>query len=108
VYYQKYMVGRVGFEPTTNWLKANCSTTELTTQKNGRGRGIRTPDILLPKQARYRTALYPDGSTTWTRTRDPMINSHLLYRLSYRGTLQTRVNSLEVCLICGATFYAIF
>ena len=53
------MVGRVGFEPTTNWLKANCSTTELTTQKNGRGRAIRTPDILLPKQARYRTALYP-------------------------------------------------
>src|SRR5690554_2115402 len=105
----QYMVGRVGFEPTTNWLKANCSTTELTTQKNGRGRGIRTPDILLPKQARYRTALYPDGSTTWTRTRDPMINSHLLYRLSYRGTyyrlLQT---SLDVCLICGATFYWIF
>ena len=30
---QKYMVGRVGFEPTTNWLKANCSTTELTTRK---------------------------------------------------------------------------
>ncbi len=27
--------------------------------KNGRGRGIRTPDILLPKQARYQTALYP-------------------------------------------------
>ena len=25
----------------------------------GRGKGIRTPDILLPKQARYRTALYP-------------------------------------------------
>ncbi|SPO53187.1 protein of unknown function [Pseudomonas sp. JV551A1] len=21
-----FMVGRVGFEPTTNWLKANCST----------------------------------------------------------------------------------
>ena len=28
--------------------------------KSGRGRGIRTPDILLPKQARYQTALYPD------------------------------------------------
>ena len=27
----------------------------------GRGRGIRTPDILLPKQARYQTALYPEG-----------------------------------------------
>ena len=26
----------------------------------GRGGEIRTPDILLPKQARYRTALYPD------------------------------------------------
>ena len=26
------------------------------------------------------------GSATWTRTRDPMINSHLLYRLSYRGS----------------------
>ncbi len=23
---EKKMVGRVGFEPTTNWLKANCST----------------------------------------------------------------------------------
>ena len=27
----------------------------------GRGRGIRTPDILLPKQARYQTALYPES-----------------------------------------------
>src|SRR5690606_24979800 len=26
------------------------------------------------------------GSATRTRTWDPMINSHLLYRLSYRGT----------------------
>ena len=31
--------------------------------KIGRGREIRTPDILLPKQARYQTALYPD--TAW-------------------------------------------
>src|SRR5688572_9717200 len=28
-------------------------------RRSGRGRGIRTPDILLPKQARYQTALYP-------------------------------------------------
>ena len=28
--------------------------------KVGRGREIRTPDILLPKQARYQTALYPE------------------------------------------------
>ena len=26
----------------------------------GRGGGIRTPDILLPKQARYQTALHPE------------------------------------------------
>ena len=28
---------------------------------NGRGREIRTPDILVPNQARYQTALYPDS-----------------------------------------------
>ena len=28
------MVGRVGFEPTTNGLKGRCSTTELPTQQN--------------------------------------------------------------------------
>ncbi len=33
---------------------------ELQAHIVGRGRGIRTPDILLPKQARYQTALYPD------------------------------------------------
>ena len=27
--------------------------------RNGRGRGIRTHDPLLPKQVRYQTALYP-------------------------------------------------
>jgi len=30
---------------------------------DGRGRGIRTPDNLLPKQVRYQTALYPEGRT---------------------------------------------
>ena len=28
----------------------------------GRGGEIRTPDILLPKQARYRTALHPESN----------------------------------------------
>ena len=27
------MVGHEGFEPSTNWLKANCSTTELMTRR---------------------------------------------------------------------------
>lgn len=30
-------------------------------QDDGRGREIRTPDILLPKQARYQAALYPEN-----------------------------------------------
>jgi hypothetical protein len=40
-------------------------TTELySTPKHqtGRGRGIRTPDTLLPKQVRYQAALYPEMS----------------------------------------------
>lgn len=27
-----------------------------------------------------------DGSPNWTRTSDPLINSQLLYQLSYRGS----------------------
>jgi hypothetical protein len=41
-------------------LKGRCSIQMSYGRKNGRGREIRTPDILLPKQARYQTALYPD------------------------------------------------
>ena len=35
-------------------------------ESNGRGDRIRTCDILLPKQARYRAALRPDSSITMT------------------------------------------
>ncbi len=28
------------------------------------------------------------GSPAWARTTDPMINSHLLYQLSYRGSVE--------------------
>ena len=28
------------------------------------------------------------GSLNWTRTSDPLINSQLLYQLSYQGTLR--------------------
>ena len=34
-------------------------------KRSGRGREIRTPDILLPKQARYQTALYPERVIEW-------------------------------------------
>jgi hypothetical protein len=79
---------RGGLEPPTKSLEGSCSIhlsyrgrisrrphTEssqrlvplvhcrrLPATRFGRGRGIRTPDILLPKQARYQTALYPGQS----------------------------------------------
>ncbi len=69
------MARPAGLEPATLGLEGRCSiqmsygrshlVSHITgkaqyRQKNGRGREIRTPDILLPKQARYQTALYPD------------------------------------------------
>ena len=48
--------------------------------KIGRGREIRTPDILLPKQARYQTALYPDSMLT-------------LLQVLLHGLLQSTVDS---------------
>lgn len=61
------MVRPEGFEPPTIRLEGGCSIRlsygrmeGVNRKENGRGREIRTPDILLPKQARYQTALYPD------------------------------------------------
>ncbi len=56
------MARPAGFEPATIRLEGGCSirlSYGRLTVKIGRGREIRTPDILLPKQARYQTALYP-------------------------------------------------
>ena len=47
--------------------------------------------LIAPEKSEAKKSLHlcrlfsMSGSTTWTRTRDPMINSHLLYQLSYRG-----------------------
>ena len=41
--------------------KLNAQQKTQQKERSGRGREIRTPDILLPKQARYQTALYPDA-----------------------------------------------
>ena len=60
-----------GLEPATAGLEGRCSIRlsyrripvdrrrHGRVERSGRGRGIRTPDILLPKQVRYQTALYP-------------------------------------------------
>ena len=62
------MARPAGLEPATIRLEGGCSIQlsygRLTVRppeysESGRGREIRTPDILLPKQARYQTALYP-------------------------------------------------
>ena len=60
------MVGVRGFE-----LLTSCS-------QSRRATGLRYTPTVLPLEI---------GSVTRTRTWDPMINSHLLYRLSYHGTI---------------------
>ena len=54
------MAGVAGFEPTHNGVKVRCLTAWRHPKKNGRNSKIRTCGPLLPRQVRYRTALYSD------------------------------------------------
>lgn len=67
------MARPAGFEPATTRLEGGCSiqlsygrmleTNLRRLVQIGRSGGIRTPDILLPKQTRYRTALHSELKT---------------------------------------------
>ena len=58
-----------GIEPVTPSLEGWCSirlsyghvSDRADLRNSGRGGEIRTPDILLPKQARYQAAIHPGG-----------------------------------------------
>ena len=56
------MAGAAGFEPTMRESKSRALT-----------------DLAMPQSVKK------NGSPDWTRTSDSLINSQVLYRLSYRG-----------------------
>lgn len=60
-------------------FKTASNQRQAKTKKTARRRVFWVAEPLIA----FSVTLY--GSTTWTRTRDPVINSHLLYQLSYRG-----------------------
>ena len=64
-----------GLEPATLGLEGRCSIQLSYRRIRFRGGGIRTPDILLPKQARYQTALHPDD---FLFVRKQQKSSHIL------------------------------
>ena len=52
---------------------------------------VRVPRPSETRKARTLAGLsVVSGSASWTRTNDPLINSQLLYQLSYRGTVGAR------------------
>ena len=55
------MAGKVGLEPTYGSLTVSSPTGWRTCQETGRGRRVRTADILAPNQVRYQTAPYPEN-----------------------------------------------
>ncbi len=86
------MARPAGFEPATTRLEGGCSiqlsygrmlefkTLAGSIKKDGRSGGIRTPDILLPKQTRYRAALHSDDLklTAFQVVRILTVSSHVV------------------------------
>ena len=106
------MVIRKGFEPPTHRLEICCSIQlSYRTKKNplrseggSRGGRIRTYDLLLPKQARYRATLHPEINILIS----VLLFFLLLFELStfptqvgtrYRATLHPEINILISVLL---------
>ena len=66
-------------ELTTPGLEGRCSIRlsygRLSVQRPGRGERIRTSDILVPNQARYRAALHPEDAAFYSGTPHRSIES---------------------------------
>ncbi len=58
------------------------------------------------KPCRRTCRAFSIGSPSRTRTSDPVVNSHLLYRLSYRGSVRPGPSvGRPVRVVCGPGFY---
>ena len=64
VAFDRTLVAPFGFEPKTDYLEGSCSIQLSYGVENGaikcRGGRIRTYDLLVPNQARYRATLHPE------------------------------------------------
>ena len=62
--FDRTLVAPFGFEPKTDYLEGSCSIQLSYGVENGankcRGGRIRTYDLLVPNQARYRATLHPE------------------------------------------------
>ncbi len=86
-FYIRTLVSRVGIEPTTNWLKANCSTTELPALK-----------LLLIKPERpTKYGVRPDLSTSAASTSETQRILRVLPSQSLLLRLRARQDKRNAC-----------
>ena len=82
------MAPGVGFEPTTNWLTANCSTVELP--------GKMTNNFLLSKINAYATKKkYNQTYFFFSKTIYPLLNTPRTYTLLLKRRMNSRHTSVH-------------